>query len=85
MNISVYEVLMLERDVHVHLSRALTDNLFPPGHIYAGGALLGLCHDYLIMNNKKGFFCLPEVKQISHTRHTSPAPPCSVSCCMVFV
>ena len=31
------------------------------GHIYAGGALLGLCHDYIIMNDQKGFFCFPEV------------------------
>ena len=31
------------------------------GHIYAAGALLGLCHDYIIMNSSKGFFCFPEV------------------------
>jgi enoyl-CoA hydratase/carnithine racemase len=31
------------------------------GHIYAAGALFGLCHDYIIMNHSKGFFCLPEV------------------------
>ncbi|CAI8003590.1 Enoyl-CoA delta isomerase 1, peroxisomal, partial [Geodia barretti] len=34
------------------------------GHIYAAGALLGLCHDHIIMNNSKGFFCLPEVLYI---------------------
>ena len=31
------------------------------GHIYAGGALFGLCHDYIVMNSRKGFFCFPEV------------------------
>lgn len=35
--------------------------LLPLGHIYAGGALLGLCHDYIIMNSRKGFFCFSEV------------------------
>ena len=34
------------------------------GHIYAGGALFGLCHDYIIMNSERGFFCFPEVNYV---------------------
>ena len=25
---------------------------------------MGLCHDYIVMNSSKGFFCLPEVNVI---------------------
>lgn len=31
------------------------------GHAYAAGGLLALAHDYRIMRNDRGFFCLPSV------------------------
>lgn len=31
------------------------------GHTYAAGALLALAHDYRVMREDKGFFCLPSV------------------------
>lgn len=31
------------------------------GHTYAAGAFVAISHDYLIMRNKKGWFCFPEV------------------------
>ncbi len=53
-----------------------------PGHTYAGGVFIAITHDYLIMRNKKGWFCLPEVKinrnfpvgymnLIKYVRHTA--------------
>lgn len=32
-----------------------------PGHCYAAGALLALAHDYRIMRQDRGWFCLPSI------------------------
>jgi Delta3-Delta2-enoyl-CoA isomerase len=32
-----------------------------PGHCYAAGALLALAHDYRVMRQDRGWFCLPSV------------------------
>ena len=32
------------------------------GHAYAAGGILALAHDYIIMREERGWFCLPEVK-----------------------
>ena len=31
------------------------------GHVYAAGGLLALAHDYRIMREERGWFCLPEI------------------------
>jgi enoyl-CoA hydratase/carnithine racemase len=32
-----------------------------PGHAFAGGALFALAHDYRVMREDRGWFCLPEI------------------------
>ena len=31
------------------------------GHVFAGGLMLAMCHDYRYMRKKKGLLCLPEI------------------------
>ena len=35
--------------------------IFCVGHAFAGGAILALSHDYMVMRSDRGFWCLNEV------------------------
>jgi Delta3-Delta2-enoyl-CoA isomerase len=48
---------MLVRFVHLDLVTVAAVN----GHAFAGGAMLAAAHDYVVMREDRGFWCLPEV------------------------
>lgn len=59
------ERMAFMRRVDLVLGRLLTAPIITVaalnGHTYAAGALLALAHDYRVMRQDKGFFCLPSV------------------------
>jgi len=59
------ETMAFMRKVDLLLGRLLTAPFITVaalnGHTYAAGALLALAHDYRVMRQDKGFFCLPSV------------------------
>jgi enoyl-CoA hydratase/carnithine racemase len=52
-------------EVHRLLGRVLGFNAVTVaainGHAFAGGGMLAVAHDYLVMREDRGFWCLPEV------------------------
>lgn len=59
------ETMAFMRAVDLLLGRLLTAPFITVaalnGHTYAAGALLALAHDYRVMRQDRGFFCLPSV------------------------
>ncbi len=48
---------MLQRVLHLDLITVAAIN----GHAFAGGAMLAVAHDYRVMREDRGFWCIPEV------------------------
>jgi enoyl-CoA hydratase/carnithine racemase len=63
--LSSNETMAFMRKVDLVLGRLLTAPFITVaalnGHTYAAGALLALAHDYRVMRQDQGFFCLPSV------------------------
>ncbi|MGI9528717.1 MAG: enoyl-CoA hydratase/isomerase family protein [Acidimicrobiia bacterium] len=63
--LSSNETMAFMRRVDLVLGRLLTAPFITVaalnGHTYAAGALLALAHDYRVMRQDQGFFCLPSV------------------------
>ncbi len=48
---------ILQRVLHLDLITVAAIN----GHAFAGGAMLAVAHDYRVMREDRGFWCIPEV------------------------